>query len=159
MGGKVHGLAADVSSKQGREAARNQTSTLTSQQKTDHLSRNKLNLHFCHNQFFIGSGALEGFSPRTFGSPVKEKSQTPFHQRQALVKFVQDLWDGKLDGLVNNVGTNVRKAIHEAPRVNHVFRVEFVVVGNISSTGLGWFGGNCWVNKNLDDGKDASRYG
>ena len=51
LGGKVHGLAADVSSKEGREA---------------------------------------------------------------LVKFVQDLWDGKLDGLVNNVGTNVRKAIHEA---------------------------------------------
>ena len=36
-------------------------------------------------------------------------------QCQALVNFVQDLWDGKLDGLVNNVGTNVRKAIHEAP--------------------------------------------
>ena len=33
LGGKVHGLAADVSSKEGREAARNQTSTLTNQQK------------------------------------------------------------------------------------------------------------------------------
>ena len=79
LGGKVHGLAADVSSKEGREAARNQTSTLTNQQKLiiDHLSRNKLNLHFCHSQFFIGFGALEGFSPQIPRSPVKEKRQTP----------------------------------------------------------------------------------
>ena len=33
LGGKVHGLAADVSNKEGREAAGNQTSMLTNQQK------------------------------------------------------------------------------------------------------------------------------
>ncbi|CAE7892641.1 unnamed protein product [Symbiodinium microadriaticum] len=34
--------------------------------------------------------------------------------REALVAYVQELWGGSLDGLVNNVGTNVRKPIHEA---------------------------------------------
>eukprot|EP00933_Yihiella_yeosuensis_P081406 TRINITY_DN95003_c0_g1_i1.p1 TRINITY_DN95003_c0_g1~~TRINITY_DN95003_c0_g1_i1.p1 ORF type:complete len:299 (-),score=58.89 TRINITY_DN95003_c0_g1_i1:463-1359(-) len=34
--------------------------------------------------------------------------------REALVDFVQRLWGGALDGLVNNVGTNQRKPIHEA---------------------------------------------
>eukprot|EP00931_Biecheleriopsis_adriatica_P007401 TRINITY_DN108690_c0_g1_i1.p1 TRINITY_DN108690_c0_g1~~TRINITY_DN108690_c0_g1_i1.p1 ORF type:complete len:269 (+),score=61.49 TRINITY_DN108690_c0_g1_i1:59-865(+) len=34
--------------------------------------------------------------------------------REALVAFVEKLWGGVLDGLVNNVGTNVRKPIHEA---------------------------------------------
>jgi len=34
-------------------------------------------------------------------------------QRQALVLFVEKLW-GMLDGLVNNVGTNIRKPIQEA---------------------------------------------
>ncbi|CAE7407656.1 unnamed protein product [Symbiodinium natans] len=34
--------------------------------------------------------------------------------REALVAHVQKLWGGSLDGLVNNVGTNVRKPIQEA---------------------------------------------
>jgi Tropinone reductase 1 len=34
--------------------------------------------------------------------------------RQLLVACVATLWDGALDGLVNNVGTNVRKPIGEA---------------------------------------------
>lgn len=34
--------------------------------------------------------------------------------RRALVDFVQKLWDGALDGLINNVGTNQRKPIQEA---------------------------------------------
>ncbi|CAJ1352979.1 unnamed protein product [Effrenium voratum] len=34
--------------------------------------------------------------------------------REALAAYVQNLWGGVLDGLVNNVGTNVRKPIHEA---------------------------------------------
>ncbi|CAE7946561.1 unnamed protein product [Symbiodinium sp. KB8] len=34
--------------------------------------------------------------------------------REVLVAYVEKLWGGSLDGLVNNVGTNVRKPIHEA---------------------------------------------
>jgi hypothetical protein len=34
--------------------------------------------------------------------------------RQLLIAYVANLWAGKLDGLVNNVGTNVRKPIGEA---------------------------------------------
>ncbi|OLP96209.1 Tropinone reductase 1 [Symbiodinium microadriaticum] len=33
---------------------------------------------------------------------------------EVLVAYVEKLWGGSLDGLVNNVGTNVRKPIHEA---------------------------------------------
>jgi len=39
--------------------------------------------------------------------------------REVLVAYVEKLWGGSLDGLVNNVGTNVRKPIHEATEAEY----------------------------------------
>lgn len=54
LGGKVHGMAADVSSKEGREA-RYKRNVQTNQQKRIievETCRNKLDLHFAHSQYF-----------------------------------------------------------------------------------------------------------
>ena len=109
----------------------------------------RLLLHLCAKQ--PKSGAPHAFEPlvaadqqtcwtkrvpsQSTDSAPKTKTCALSHV-QALAAYVQNLWGGVLDGLVNNVGTNVRKPIHEARAERPIRDLSLLPVGNRSKEGL-----------------------